>query len=235
MYIEKLASQIINDVVSGLRGYHQNISLNKEQVEDEIVATRLLIIKQWLAKGTFPIKDLLLAINCIEVDCESLERCRCRESECGDTPQAHFQIPQLITDYGKQAIDYIGSTDRMNKFNIITSLSEFRNKQYRKRGNKKPYVWIDYSPNQSGLLDCFIFNAPLISQVSVVAAFKDPRQISKIVSCCNNDDLIGPDVNMSYLDQLVKDKLTKEKLYYYRQVAAQMLPNNQEYVTGDGR
>ena len=30
MYIEKLASQIINDVVSGLRGYHSNLALNIE-------------------------------------------------------------------------------------------------------------------------------------------------------------------------------------------------------------
>ena len=37
MYIEKLASQIINDILSGLRGYHNNISISREQVEDEIV------------------------------------------------------------------------------------------------------------------------------------------------------------------------------------------------------
>ena len=74
----------------------------------------------------------------------------------------HFQIPQLISFYGKQAIDYIGSTDRKNKFQIITSLSELENKKYRKRGNDKPYVWIDYSPNEQGMLDCFIFNAPFL-------------------------------------------------------------------------
>jgi hypothetical protein len=28
MYIEKLASQIRNDVVSGLKGYHSNLSMN---------------------------------------------------------------------------------------------------------------------------------------------------------------------------------------------------------------
>ena len=38
MYIEKLASQIINDVVSGLRGYHSNLALNRDQLGDEIVA-----------------------------------------------------------------------------------------------------------------------------------------------------------------------------------------------------
>ena len=231
MYIEKLASQIRNDVVSGLRGYHQNLSMNMEQLQDEIVACRLEILHQYFLKGIFPIKDLLIAINCVNVDCESLERCSCREYNSDDTLVAHFQIPQVISYYGKQAIDYIGSTDRRNKFQIITSLTELENRKYKKRGTEKPYVWIDYSPNSNGMLDCFIFNAPFLEQVSVVGVFKDPRQLNQY-HCCNTDELNGPDINMSFVDQLVKDKLTKEKLYYYRQMAAQRLPNDQQYVTG---
>lgn len=231
MYIEKLASQIINDVVSGLRGYHQNLSLNPEQVQDEIVQTRLAVLHQYFLKGVFPIKDLLIAINCIDVDCESLERCRCGKQSEDDTITAHFQIPQVISYYGKQAIDYIGSTDRQNKFTIITSLSDFNNRKYRKRGQKKPYVWVDYAPNSEGMLDCFLFNAPFLQQVSVVAVFKDPRQL-KQYSCCNTDELNGPDVNTSFIDQEVKEKITKEKIYFYRQLQAQRLPNDQQYVTG---
>lgn len=231
MYIEKLASQIINDVVSGLRGYHSNLALNRDQLGDEIVACRLEILHQYFLKGIIPVKDLLIAINCVNVDCESLERCRCREYNEDDTLVAHFQIPQLISYYGKQAIEYIGSTDRRNKFQIITSLTELENRQYKRRGKDKPYVWIDTAPNAEGMLDCFIFNAPFLEQVSVVGVFKDPRQLNRY-SCCNTDELNGPDVNPSFVDQLVKDKLTKEKLYYYRQMAAQKLPNTQEYVTG---
>lgn len=231
MYIEKLASQIRNDVVSGLRGYHQNLSMNMDQLQDEVVACRLSILKQYFLKGIFPIKDLLIAINCIDVDCESLERCRCGKLSYGDTITAHFEIPQIVSDYGKQAIEYIGSTDRQNKFTIITSLSELNNRKYRKRGQNKPYVWIDFSPNENGMLDCFLFNAPFLQQVSIVAVFKDPRQLNRY-RCCNLEELNGPDVNLSFIDQLVKDKLTKEKLYYYRQIQAPVLPNDQQYVTG---
>ena len=195
MYIEKLASQIRNDVVSGLRGYHQNLSMNMDQLQDEIVACRLSILHQYFLRGIFPIKDLLIAINCIDVDCESLERCKCGVRSADDTVTAHFD------------------------------------RKYRKRSQKKPYVWIDFAPNANGMLDCFLFNAPFLQQVSVVAVFKDPRQL-KQYSCCNTDELNGPDVNTSFIDQLVKEKLTKEKLYYYRQVAAQPLPNDQQYVTG---
>lgn len=231
MYIEKLASQIKNDVLSGLRGYHQNLSLNTEQLQDEIVACRLSILNQYFLKGIFPIKELLLAINCIDVDCKSLERCNCGKASEDSTPTAHFEIPQIVSYYGKQAIDYIGSTDRRNKFTIVTSLSELSNIKYRKRGKNKPYVWIDFSPNENGMLDCFLFNAPLLQQVSVVAVFKDPRQLNKY-NCCNTDELNGPDTNLTFIDQLIKDKLTKEKIYYYRQLAAQKLPNDQQYVTG---
>lgn len=231
MYIEKLASQIRNDVVSGLRGYHQNLSMNMDQLADEIVACRLEILHQYFLKGQFPIKDLLISINCVDVDCKSLERCKCGKINDGDTITAHFEIPQLISYYGKQAIEYIGSTDRQNKFTIITSLSEFKNKKYRKRISKKPYVWIDYSPNENGMLDCFLFNAPFLKQVSITAVFKDPRQLNQY-RCCNLDELNGPDVNTSFVDQLVKDKLTKEKLYYYRQAQVPLKPNTQEYTTG---
>ena len=231
MYIEKLASAIRNDIVSGLRGYHQKLSMNLDQLSDEIVSTRLEIIHQYFLKGIFPLKDLLIAINCIEVDCKSLERCRCGKINEDDTLVAHFEIPQLINYFGKSAIEYVGSTDRRNKFNIITSLSELENKKYRKRGNRKPYVWIDYAPNENGMLDCFLFNAPLLEQISVVGIFKDPRQLNRY-NCCNTEELNGPDVNMSFIDQEVKDKLTKQKLAYYRQYQAPRLPNDQQYVTG---
>ena len=232
MYIEKLASQIRNDVVSGLRGYHQNLSMNIDQLQDEIVACRLSIINELHSKGIAPIDDLLMAINCVDVDCESLERCSCGKKSDGDTITAHFQIPQLVTTYGTQAIKYLGATDRQNKFTIITSLSELQTIKYRRRGLTKPYVWIDLAPNAEGMLDCFLFNAPFVRQVSIVAVFKDPRQLNKYM-CCNLDDLNGPDVNNSFIDQLIKDKLTKEKLYYYRQAAAPKLSNDQQYTSGN--
>lgn len=229
MYIEKLASQIRNDVVSGLRGYHSNLSLNIQQLEDEVVACRLAILKEYLLKGVFPIKDLLMSINCVEVDCKSLERCSCA-SNGNYSGISHFEIPQVITDYGKQAINYIGSIDRQNKFTIITSLSELENKKYRKRGQNKPYVWIDFAPNSNGMLDCFLFNAPFVTQVSVVGVFKDPRQLNRF-SCCTTSELEGSDTNNSFVDKLIKDQLTKEKLRYYRELQPRNLPNDQQYVT----
>lgn len=221
MYIEKLASQILNDILSGLRGYHSNISISREQIEDEIVAYRLSILKDYFLKGIYPIKDLLLAINCVDVDCSSLERCSCVENVKN---VKHFQIPQIVNQYGKQAIDYIGSIDRQNKFRIVTSLTELQNLKYKRRQSNKPIVWIDLTPNINGMLDCFLFNAPFVKQVSIVAVFKDPRQL-KQYACCSED----MDDNVSFIDQLVKDKLTKDKVTYYRQLQTPIIQNNQQY------
>lgn len=226
MIFQKLASAIRNDVVSGLRGYHTNMSMSLEQLEDDIVDERLQIIKEYSLKGILPIKDLLLSINCIDVDCKSLERCKCQGSAC-DTLVAHFEIPQLLNDYGRMAIDYIGSVDRQVPFTYYTSSVMSNYHKYRKRGKHKPYVWIDTTPNENGMYDCFIFNAPLIKQVSVVAIFKDPRQLENY-HCCEpfQDD------NFTFLNNEIKRRLTEKKLRYYRQLAAPLLPNDQTYTAG---
>lgn len=223
--IQKLASAVRNDIIGGLRGYHSNLSLSLEQLEDDIVDMRLQILKEYSLKGILPTKDLYISINCIPVDCKNIERCSC-SSENG-TPTAHFEIPQIITDYGALSIDYIGSVDRQIPFLYYTSLSNYRNHKYRKRGKNKPYVWIDTTPNENGMYDCFVFNAPLLSQVSVSGIFKDLRQLDQY-NCCSELQ----DDNKSFINNEIKNRLVKQKIQYYRQFAAPLKPNNQEYSEG---
>lgn len=221
----KLASAIINDVYSGLAGLHHNISMSIEQLEDEIVSTRLQVIKEYQLKGTLPIKDLLLAINCINVDCKDLERCpACKQGD--KTPQYHFEIPQILNEFGAAAIGYVGSVDRMNAFPVYVS-PDFTNlyQKYRKRGRNKPYVFIDPVPNENNMYDGYIFNAPLIKTISVVAIFKDPRQLDGYGCCSDLDNL----ENMTFIDKEVKNRLTQEKIQYYRQFHAVNQPNDQAY------
>ena len=223
--IEKLASAIRSDVVSGLRGYHANMSMSLEQLMDEIVDERLQILKEYSLKGVLPVKDLYLSINCIPVDCKDLERCRCN-TECG-TVKAHFEIPQIVNDYGSLSIDYIGSSDRQNPFIYYTSSTAYRYHKYRKRGKNKPYVWIDTTPNENGMYDCFVFNAPLLGQVSITAIFKDLRQLEKY-GCCTELQ----DDNMTFINNEIKKRLTEKKIRYYKNMQSQILPNDQSYTSG---
>lgn len=225
--IEKLASAIRNDVVAGLRGYHTNLSMSLEQLEDDIIDMRLQILKEYSLKGILPAKDLYLSINCIPVDCKDIERCRCKQIDDCSTIVAHFEIPQLLSDYGNQSIEYLGSTDRQNPFIYYTSPIANKYHKYRKRGKNKPYVWIDTTPNENGMYDCFLFNAPLVDQISITAIFKDVRQLENY-SCCT--DL--QDNNMSFINNEIKRRLTEQKIRYYRSFAPQNLPNDQSYAAG---
>lgn len=102
------------------------MSMSLEQLMDDIVDERLLILKEYSLKGVIPFKDLYISINCVPVDCKDLERCgACHDNDC-PTPTAHFEIPQLLNDYGALAIDYVGSTDRLNPFVYYTSSTAFR-------------------------------------------------------------------------------------------------------------
>lgn len=201
----KLASSIYNDVMSGLRGYTSNISMSLDQLEDEIVDERLAIIKEYSLKGILPNKDLYFTIDCIDTDCKSLGSC---DTSCfSTTPIVHFAIPQLINDYGEKSIEYLGSTDHLNQFLVVNSHSALRSQNYRKRGKDKPIVFINTSPNKDNLYDCFVFNAPMLSSVSIVAIFKDMRQVKEVFGC---DDI---DVdNMNFIDNEVRRRLIEKKV-----------------------
>ena len=227
-YIQRLASAVYNDVVSGLRGYHQNISLSMEQLEQDIIDTRLALIKQYQLKGQLPTKDLMMSINCIPVDCKNIEKCTC--SKDYGTPTAHFEIPQLLMDFGKSPIEYLGTIDKTTSFSFGTSIHQMKYHKYSRRGKNRPYVFIDTTPNENGMYDCFVFNAPLLSQVSITAIFKDPRQINELSSSCNCVE--GMDNNMSFINNEIKKRLTEKKIRYYRQLQAPVLPNDQQYAAG---
>lgn len=224
-YIQQLASAVKNDVVSGLRGYHQNLSMSIEQLEQDIIDERLRLIKEYQLKGILPTKDLLLSINCIPVDCKNIEKCTCA-TDLG-TPTAHFEIPQLLNDYGIIPIEYLGTIDKTTPFLFGTSIKSMNMRKYGRRIKNKPYVFIDVTPNEHGMLDCFLFNAPLLKTVSITAIFKDPRQLENYSCCTENKDR-----NFTWIDSELKDRVTKKKLYYYRQLAAPLKPNDQQYTTG---
>ena len=235
--IKLLADAIYNDVVSGLRGYHQNPSMSKEQLEQEVVQMRLAVIKEYMIQGILPIDDLVVSLNCVPVDCDTLDKCKCRGTVCGE-PTAHFQIPQLLFDYGlHKTIKYIGSSDRQHSYLVYTKpFDQIKTYQkYRKRGKNKPWVYIDVTPNSEGLIDCYIFGAPFIKQISITAIFKDPRQLEEFQCDCDSDNINSEtkmDMNLNFIDIVIKDRLTKQKIQYYRQLAAPILPNDQKYSAG---
>ena len=220
-FIKKLSSAVFNDIVSGLAGYEATVNMSLEQLEDECVEEMLVVLREWSLKNKIPTKDLLYSLNCIPVDCKSLDKCRCGNADYSK-PVAHFEIPQVVNDFGEEAIEFVGSTDKSIRFKVYTSPTSFRFHKYKKRGANKPYVYIDTTPNEHNLYDGFIFNAPLLERLTVIAIFKDPRQLEQF-SCCD----IEEQDTLSALAAEVKKRLIEKKLRYYRQFYQQPVQNDQ--------
>lgn len=225
MILDKLTSAVYNDIVSGLRGYSNSISLSLEQLTDDIADERLAIIKEYFLKGLVPKQELLLSITCIEIGCKSMDKCYCGIDDPYKEFTAHFEIPQLVTDFGSEAIEFIGSSDKTVSFQVYTNLTSWRYSKYRKRYQKRPSVFVDTTPNENGMYDCWLFNAPIIKKVTVVGIFKNLAQLEQY-ACCSSD-LLDHFQTISFIDNQIKQRVTEKKIKYYRQFSPPILPNDQ--------
>ena len=217
--VEKLASAIYNDIVSGLSGITSTPTLSMQQLEDDIIDERLLIIKEYSLKNLIPRNDLLMSINCIETDCKSLDKCPYGKNIT--KPELHFEIPQIVNDLASDSIEFIGSIDKGIQFKVYTNTS-FQYHRYKRRGANSPYVYIDVTPNENNMYDAWVFNAPMLKYVSVMAIFKDPRQLI-YYDCCKGDEI----ENYTFISTEIKKRLTEKKLRYYRQLYMQPTSNTQ--------
>lgn len=218
-----MASAILNDIKSGTAGMNANPNISTEQIEDEIIEVRQSVIKELYLKNALPKHDLMLAINCIDVDCKDPAKC-CEESS-GKTAM-HFEIPQLMDILGEDAIDFIGSADRgVNyKENTYFSAKMASYHKYKKRGKDKPYIYIEKTPNENGMYDGWIYNLPFIKRLSIIAVFKDPRQLEEF-DCCNINEPTYRDLGS--ISEQIKERLTKQKFLFYRQNIEIPVPNKQ--------
>ena len=219
--INKLASAIYNDVMTGLAGITSTPAMSLDQLEDDIVDERLQIIKEYAAKNLVPRNDLLMSINCIQLDCMSLDKCPCG-SKTYSKPELHFEIPQIVNDLGADAVEFIGGVDRELFFKVYTNTS-YQFHKYLKRGSKRPFVYIEPTPNDNNMYDAWVFGAPLLKTLTVIAIFKDPRQLTQY-DCCAGDDI----ENYSFISTEIKKRLTEKKIRYYRQLATPITPNTQQ-------
>jgi hypothetical protein len=215
MTLEQLTSAIYNNVVSGLKGTNVNVPITHEHIEDSIINERLLIIKEYMIKGILPRKDFLVPIPCITLDCQPIEKCPITPPNCGGnktgTNYLHFEIPQVIQDFGEEAIEYIGSKDRMNPFKIYIDNNYIYN-TFRTRRASKPFVWIDMVPNVNNKYDGYVFNAPMMKELTAILIPKDPRQLSEF-SCCTNDTN-----SFSFFAGDIEKRVSEKFLRYFRQL-----------------
>lgn len=227
MTIEQIASAVSNDVRSGLAGINSNIDISLEQLEDEIVELREQIVREQWLQGILQRGELLTALNCVVVDCKDPTKCGpCDKAYSGVAGESemHFEIPKTINGLGEDAIYFVGSADRKERYRVYFNPAQVKYNKYRRRHKDMPYVYIERTPNENGNYDGWVFNLPFVKTISVIGIFKDPRDLEKL-GCDGNCDSTNGDVGS--VSHEVQSRLTKEKLTYYRNYYYPPQPNNQ--------
>lgn len=224
MNVNQIASAIINDLFSGnLVSLSNRAMVSQEQIEDECLEARCAIIKDWYLKNMLNLGDMMVAINCVEVDCKDQNKCSCMSSLANAKMAKHFEIPQLMPGLGADALAFVGSTDRSNAFRVYYNLEAIKYQQhyqkYRRRQNPKPFVYVEKTPNENGMYDCWIFNAPLVRYVAVIGIFKDPRQLEQY-NCCNDVEYL----EMGAISNEIKNRILQKKIQLYRTPAPPAAP-----------
>ena len=224
MNVNQIASAIINDLFSGnLVSLSNRSMISQDQIEDEVIETRNAVIKDWYIKNMLNLSDMTVAINCVEVDCKDQNKCSCMGSLANAKMAKHFEIPQLMPGLGADALAFVGSTDRSHAFKVYYNLEAIKYQQYyqkyRKRYTPKPFVYVEKTPNENGMYDCWIFNAPLVQYVAVIGIFKDPRQLEKY-NCCDDIDYL----EMGAISNEIKNRILQKKIQLYRTSAPPAAP-----------
>jgi hypothetical protein len=68
-----------------------------------------MCIFKYAKQNMLPLKALSIALRCVPVDCEYLDRCCLSEATKYDTLASHFEIPAIVDI--PNAVSFIGSTD----------------------------------------------------------------------------------------------------------------------------
>lgn len=221
MTIEQIASAVYNNTVTGLAGITSNPKISIEQLQDEVVAERNQVMREFLLKGILTLDELFLAINCIEVDCDYMSKC-C-DLQVGEKA-LHFEIPPIIYINGIDTIRFVGSIDRHTRYNIYTD-ETYRFHKYRKNKPGSPYVYIDTAINSNGNMDGYIFNVPFVKYISVIALFLDPRKLLEWDCCSENPEVY---LDCGILSDEIIRRLTEKYIRWYRSFETPITPNTQQ-------
>lgn len=221
MNVKQIASAVLSHIYDGLKGNVANIAVSQEQLEDEVIAERNTIIKEYIMKSVLSLAEAYNSVDCVNVECASMAKC-CEFGDLGKKA-LHFEIPPVLLMNGTDStIKFIGSIDRQESYQIYTS-NDYKYHKYKKRGADKPYVYLDTTVNNNGMIDGYIFNAPLVKMISVVAIFLDPRKLAEF-NCCADEETL---TDCGILSNDIIHRLTQKYSMWYRQGVLPPIPNTQ--------
>jgi hypothetical protein len=224
MLLEQLVSQVQNNVVAGAKGITINQSFSLKQIENELISEYLTVMREYTIKGILPKQDFYRKLSCVETYCGKMEEC-CEDNTnikgYNSTDVLKFDIPELITDFGTDAVAFVGSADLQTSFSVYFSSNSANAHKFKMRGSDRPFVYIEPATLNDGMITGYLYGAPLTKIITVIAMFKDPRKLAEYDCCPKETDFAN-----SFVATEVVKRLTEKYLRYYRQFATPITPSN---------
>lgn len=226
MTIPEQATAIINNVLSGLDDVNNNCPISQEQVEEEVILERAQVIKEYLAKQLILPEVLAQTIHGIDIDQKPLQKF----TKGVLKGESHFEIPKLILDLQQDTVLFMGTPDRRDPYFVYLDMS-WSYHEFRIRGSRMPYVYVDTTPNENDALDCYLFNAPAVEDITVTAIFQDPRepfyQNLRAAECDTVVTSFEEFNDHTFIANDVIRRLSEKYLRHFVQVQKPVKPNDQ--------
>ena len=227
MTANELASAISNRVYDGLSGLVSNQSISLRQLIDEIDLARADFVNKYSMTSKLNTKYLLQSLDNLEIKCTSLAYAdECDEFRFMNEEVPALEVPPLLATPDDSAIEFLGLTNKQEKFAVYFSTSDIANHRVRIKTASRPYVWVDTTLNTNGMNTLYFFNLgkfnPL-KYVSIRAIFNTPSTVAMFDPGYADREYAAP----AHMQMAILDAVTEKYIRYYRQMNAQAQPNTQ--------
>lgn len=175
--LNKLADQVLNSVMAGLKGT-TNHPLSRRQIKDELVQLRNRLAEEKFSARRLDAEPLMQTINTIP-----LKSTRVRIEGIGDEEYVYTgELPQLLRFQGFQPIKYFGLSDRFYPFKLVEG-PNFRFFQHDRFTGLYPTVHVE-----GRRFTIYNSYSLMLKKASVRAAFEDPRDCRVFEGVSIDDD-----------------------------------------------
>jgi hypothetical protein len=223
----EIASAIRNRVYDGLSGVVSDQSISTMQLYDEIDLVRADFVNKYAMTSKLNTKYLLQSLDNLEIKCTSLAYTdACDEFRFMNDAVPALEIPPLLPTPDDSAIEYLGLTNKQDKFAVYYSTSDIQNHKYRIKTKNRPYVWVDTTLNANSKFTAYFFNLGkynALRYVSLRAMFNHPSSVLPFDPDYLEKEYAAP----AYMQMAILDAVTEKYIRYYRQMHTVPQPNTQ--------
>lgn len=226
MTLNEITSAIRNRVSDGLSGNISNQAYSIKQLEEEVDLERAAYIQTYSDSGRkMNAKYMYQSIDGMHVECHDLsQNAPCGFSSGSGVPAV--KIPPVASTFDDSAVEYFGLMNKQEDFIVYFDTDSISNHKYRHRTAKRPFIWIDTSPDKEGMMTAFLLNAgkySTLKYISIRAIFEHPSTIGNTDPSYGDKEYPAP----GHVQKHIIDTLTEKYVRYFRQMNIPPLPNTQ--------